>query len=393
MKDSKYILWLPSWYPNRLEPYNGDFIQRHAVAVAAFLPVNVIYVIKDPTGSLTKDVLMEEFANNGLVETIVYYYVKPKGITILDKLVSHFKYKKVYKQAIKQLFEKKGLPSLVHVHIALKAGVMARWIKNKFKVPFLITEQWTIYLNEARPNYRSVPIYLRRQWKKIFKEANGISVVSDYLGEQIQHLFKIKDYKVIPNVVDLELFSPITAANKDKKEFIHISTLGYQKNVEDILKAFSIIKKSNAPFTLHLVGPDNKALQQLAHDLKIDNDVLFHSEMPHIELVKLLQSSDALILFSRYETFGCVLIEANACGLPVIVSDIPVFHENVKEGVNGIFARNEDSNDLAAKILSFIKNEITFSTEEIVSETKKSFTFSRVGDLYSNWYRTIVKDI
>ena len=36
-----YILWLPSWYPNKLDPFDGDFIQRHAVAVSAFVPVHV----------------------------------------------------------------------------------------------------------------------------------------------------------------------------------------------------------------------------------------------------------------------------------------------------------------------------------------------------------------
>lgn len=71
-----------------------------------------------------------------------------------------------------------------------------------------------------------------------------------------------------------------------------------------------------------------------------------YEEMSQESLVKFLQPATALILVSSYETFGCVLIEANACGVPVIVSDIPVFHETVKQEVNGVFTKLNDSNHL-----------------------------------------------
>ena len=64
------IIWLASWYPNKTNLYNGDFIKRHAIAVAGKLPLSVIYVVKDQQGTITNDVRIEETKQNGLHEII-----------------------------------------------------------------------------------------------------------------------------------------------------------------------------------------------------------------------------------------------------------------------------------------------------------------------------------
>jgi len=56
------LLWLTGWYPNKTEPYAGDFIQRHAAAVALYHEVEVIHLVRDPDGIVTKDVLVGEDA-------------------------------------------------------------------------------------------------------------------------------------------------------------------------------------------------------------------------------------------------------------------------------------------------------------------------------------------
>ena len=67
------ILWLCSWYPDKCEPYNGDFIKRHAEAVSEFCDVHVLHIAKDTNGNITDDVKVERNEMNGLTEEIVYY--------------------------------------------------------------------------------------------------------------------------------------------------------------------------------------------------------------------------------------------------------------------------------------------------------------------------------
>jgi glycosyltransferase involved in cell wall biosynthesis len=100
-----------------------------------------------------------------------------------------------------------------------------------------------------------------------------------------------------------------------------------------------------------------------------------------------IKESDALILYSRYETFGCVLIEAFACGVPVIVTDIHVLHENVND-TNGLFVESENPIDLANKIISFISKKSLFNSNEISRVAIKNYSYEKVGLLLKEWYQT-----
>jgi glycosyltransferase involved in cell wall biosynthesis len=127
-------------------------------------------------------------------------------------------------------------------------------------------------------------------------------------------------------------------------------------------------------------------LRELVKQYGLEEDIQFHNEMPHLDLVKLIKKANALILYSRYETFGCVLIEANACGVPVIVSDIPVMHENVHNNFNGLFATNEDFNALAAQINYFIKSKHLFNNQQIAEQALKQYDYSLIGMQFRDWY-------
>lgn len=124
------VLWLCSWYPNKLKPFDGDFIQRHAQAVSSLHHVYVIFIKKDEDGIITKEVKEETQTHNNLTETIVYYRPLKTGISFFDKVISNRKFKKLYKEVIGKYISVNGKPALVHVHVALKAGMLAVWLKK-----------------------------------------------------------------------------------------------------------------------------------------------------------------------------------------------------------------------------------------------------------------------
>jgi glycosyltransferase involved in cell wall biosynthesis len=259
-----YILWLPSWYPSKLQPYNGDFIQRHARAAALYMNIEVIYVVKDEKGIITKKVKKEVTISGKLKETIIYYYHPESKFTLLSKLLSYLKYVRLYKRTIREQFKIKEKPQLINVVIALKAGIIGRWIKRTFGVEYVLSEHWTIYLKEAVPNFYASPLYNRIVCKKIFRDAKDVSVVSKYLGDRLQEIFDVPNLRVIPNVVDINVFNYSNAVNKNGNRFIHISTLDYQKNPEDIIKAFGIIKEKGFECVLNIIGPHVPYLKELA---------------------------------------------------------------------------------------------------------------------------------
>src|SRR5688572_180491 len=100
----KKILWLPSWYPNKTAPFDGDFIQRMAKATSLYAEIHVFFVVKDES---LKDSLVTNFAQNGnLYETIAYYNSSSLLSRVMPRGISWKKYFSIYKQLISNFIEK-----------------------------------------------------------------------------------------------------------------------------------------------------------------------------------------------------------------------------------------------------------------------------------------------
>ena len=384
-------MWLVSWYPNRLAPFNGDFIKRHAEAVSLYYDVQVIYVIRDVKGLVTKDVYTEELVKQGLAEKIIYYYSPSIRISIIDKYLSEAKYRKLYKQAVIDYISKSGEPALSHVHVGMKAGIIALWLKKMRLIPYVVTEHWSGFLPEADDKINDQPFYNRSLWRKVIAGASAFSAVSKHLADAVKRYAGLLQASVIPNVVDRSVFYP--AANKaNGLRVIHISGLEELKNVTDIIKAFAIVHQAYPSAILDIFGPDNRQLIEFAEKLSSANNIHFHTEVPQQQLAGFIRQSLALILYSSYETFGCVIIEANACGIPVIVSDIPVFHETVTEGINGFFAKVNDPQALAEKMIEVINVRASFNSNSIAATSSK-YSYEKIGKQFSDWYNEILSKI
>jgi glycosyltransferase involved in cell wall biosynthesis len=383
------VLWLPNWYPNQLDPYNGDFIQRHARATALYCKVDVICIVRDKEGKVTRSVKTEKNVSGNLNETIIYYYSNSFLPGIADRILSGLKYMRIYKKSIREYINQNGKPRCAHVHIADKNGLIAIWLKRTLQIPYLVSEQWTLFLQEAIPQFHSQSLWFRRMWKRVITNASGISVVSDYLGKALVSAGAPDNYKVIPNVVDHQIFYPAGDGPQNVSGFIHISLLNYQKNFIAILKAFELVKMAGHAFHLSVYGPVSKTLQEKVKQADLSKEVQFHGEVAQTILADRLRNSIALIQYSRYETFGCVIIEAHASGIPVIASEIPVHHETIVEGQNGVFVESENAKALADTIITFLKNRPPFSPKEISERTKKLYGYDKVGKTFYEWYQSL----
>jgi glycosyltransferase involved in cell wall biosynthesis len=382
------VLWLASIYPSKLFPYDGDFIQRHARATALFCEIEVLHIVKDENGKFTNDVKEIVDTHGPLTERIIYYMPAKTSIKIIDRLLSGLKYKRLSRAAVKKYIAHNGKPAFFHLHVAMKAGLTALWAKRKYNISYLLTEHWGGYLEEAVPNIRDYNSVYQHYWKKIITSATTTTFVSVYLQQ-----FMIKKYapgntQVIPNVVNTDIFFPVEKQPADKSRFIHISTMVYQKNTEAILQALALIK-DEFQFEALFYGPVTAKQKQLIAKSGLQDIVMLKGEVPQEELAKSMQQCDALILYSRFETFGCVLIEANACGIPVIVSELEVFHEIVEEGVNGIFVEGENPGALAEKIKHFVKQKDNFDKNLIARIAAEKYNYRQVGQLFMDLYKSI----
>lgn len=381
------ILWLCSWYPGKTDPFNGDFIQRHARAAAIYCDIHVIHLApvteKPETGHE-----VEWNQENGLTEQLVYYY---KNDSAIGKGLSHYRWLKQYKNLLRDYIGKQGKPDLVHVHIPMKAGILAIWLQKKFGIPFLITEHWGIYNDVAEDSYLLRSPLFRYFTRKIFSKAAGFISVSRFLADGVNQQVIKKEYKVIPNVADTRFFN-----FKEKEEgafcFIHVSNMVPLKNAEGILRAFAAMQKEYPEVTLQMVGDREPAIREMAASLDIfPGSLQFAGEIAYEEVAKVMQGADCLLLFSHIENSPCVIGEALCCGLPVIASRVGGIPELIDER-NGILVPAADETALLNAMKQIRQNFKQYNRQSIAIEAASRFGYETIGRQLNDSYTSLLSE-
>ena len=382
------VLWFASWYPTAIHPFDGDFIQRHAEAVSLYHDVQVFKVVRDKEGSITNDVVIKENERGRLRESIIYYYSRPIAVQFIDRIFSQLKYTRLYRKAIKEYLHTQGRPDLVHVHTGMKAGLLASWLMRRKGIPYVVTEHWAGFLPEADKRFEDLPAYFRYGWTRTIQQSKGVQAVSTYLANDLKRLFgKQLPVTVIANVVNTQVFYPGEARDTITMCFIHVSGAAFQKNSMAVIEAFSILNRDGVIARLKVFGSTQELLKEKANVYGLADSITFYGEVPQPVLAAHMREANALILYSRYETFGCVVIEANACGLPVIASDIPIMHELIKEGENGMFVKSEDPGELATALRSFSESPTTFDAARIAKDAGSKYGYESIGKIIGDWYK------
>src|SRR5665213_3438338 len=254
------ILFLASWYPSRVDFLNGDFIERHAKAIALKNDVTVIFISKDP--NLTKKKFEFTYEENGWLKVYKGYYKESESrFKIIRKLVSQFRYFKFLHTLYNQQSVKNGKPQLVHLYVPLKAGIYALYLRFFKQLNYVISEHHSIYM-PASGLYEKKSFVTKWLIKLIFKNASAVHTVSKELGKILTEKNLIKgNYKIIPNVVNTNIFFPSSISNTSHSNtthhFVTITGNVYHKNTDGIFRALKKVLEKTSNFQLHVVGPYN----------------------------------------------------------------------------------------------------------------------------------------
>ena len=388
MKDNPdYILWLPSWYPTEITPSNGDFIQRHAAATSLFRKIIILFVQKDERLEYGNTRL--EVKEEGNLITMIGYYGAGGNSGIIDKFRSFRQYRKLQKKMFAGILGKYGKPLLVHVHIAMNAGLLALYLKRKYQIPFLLTENWTGYYEQAVPNIHQENWILNQFRKQIFKETEMFLPVTNNLAETVNSNFQNVKFEVVPNVVDTSLFF-YTPVEVPVFRFIHASYLNYQKNPEGMIEAAIALKQQGYSFELHLIGNMDESLMNNCDEAGIlDKEVFFFEAVSYDQVAERMQQASAFLLFSRFENLPCVILEALCCGLPVISSNVGGIAEVINES-NGILLESEDVSALTAAMKNMMDTYSEYKREKISENASKLFSYRKVGSMYNAVYERLL---
>jgi glycosyltransferase involved in cell wall biosynthesis len=212
----------------------------------------------------------------------------------------------------------------------------------------------------------------RRSIRWALREADAVISVSQDLKRKIASLGVDEDkIEVHYNGVDTDLFKPIPeseaisrliARGVTREIFrggflLFVGNFYPVKGVRYLLEAFSIVSELAPRLSLVLVGDgvERKDLEVLARDLGLKDRTWFVGRRPHEEIALWMNAAEMLCLPSLSEGLPNVILEAHACGIPVVASDVGGVKEVLKEGEGGYLCRSGDPNSLAQAIFRALR--------------------------------------
>ena len=306
------------------------------------------------------------------------HVIGTKGLNIPG--VRGLMFKKNAKKALEKLLEKEDI-DIIHGHYLFPAGAAAVEVGKKHNIKTYVTAHGS----DMFELYKSQP-WIRSTIRNVLKDADGVFAVSNALKHEIvaTGVVGIADkIKLSWNSVDIDKFSPKQNTTfkdehklTDKPIVMFVGNLIKRKNVDSLLEAKKI---ANSDYDLVVVG-DGPMYKNLTKKVKEENirDVIFTGSRSDVENV--IPSCDVLILPSFSESFGLVLIEALACGKPVIGSDVGGITEIINDDV-GLLVNPKKVSSIA-KAIDKIINDENFRVVLSMNARNRALDFSEVDIPY-----------
>jgi N-acetyl-alpha-D-glucosaminyl L-malate synthase BshA len=285
---------------------------------------------------------------------------------------------------------------LLHVHYAIphaSAAFLAKQIllTQGIHIPVVTTLHGTdITLVGKDPSFEPVVTFSINQ-------SDGVTTVSESLKQDTYAHFDVKkDIHVIPNFIDFERFRrqdkghfKMAICPQNEKLLVHTSNFRKVKRIQDVLHVFAEVRKK-IPSKLLLVGdgPERASMEMLSRELEIAQDVRFLGKLDAVEEV--LSIADLFLMPSESESFGLAALEAMACEVPVVSSNIGGIPELNTHGFSGFTAEVGDIKAMVQHSLHILDdaNLPTFRANAL--KRAQDFELSKILPMYEQLYEKVL---
>ncbi|RCW64932.1 N-acetyl-alpha-D-glucosaminyl L-malate synthase BshA [Saliterribacillus persicus] len=243
---------------------------------------------------------------------------------------------------------------------------------------------------------------LKKMIKYGIEKSDAVTAVSHNLVNQTKDMLDIeKPMHVLYNFINENDYFPQPnqllrnkyQIKEDEKILIHVSNFRKVKRVQDVIYAFEKIRRK-IPAKLFLVGdgPEYCEIHMLVKKLGLIDDVLFLGKQKNIP--ELLSISDMKLLLSEKESFGLVLLEAMACGVPCIGTNAGGIPEVIKDNENGYIVPVGDIEATADKAIELLTDEKKWKqfSKEAINHVKTQFNSSEILAGYENLYKSAIRN-
>jgi glycosyltransferase involved in cell wall biosynthesis len=349
------VLFISPWYPSRVYPSLGPFVREHAKAAGRFAEVQVLH--------LTSDRRIREAEGQQLVDRGRYWELYEEQDCRLSEglkthrlwhrkpgipLAGYLGYLWAVVQGVLAVRRQGFRPDLLHANVydsVLPTLLAGKWLG----LPVVASEHTSAFAEK---------ILGRSELLKARLALGAVSFllpVSSRLAESIRQSGVLpRRLEVVPNIVDPEVFFPASSDGRveggQRLLFAGRLTSDDSKGLGVLLSALALLG-DKTQWTLRVVGdgPGRAAYESLAETLGLESRIEFLGHLRPEAVPSVMREADLFVHPSFHETFGCVVLEALACGLPVVASQISPLDDLVVPGCGELF-RVGNSADLADKL-------------------------------------------
>ncbi len=282
---------------------------------------------------------------------------------------------------------------LIHAHFTFPDGAVAARLSRRYSVPYIITEQspWLPWM--ARPGLvRESSLWAARRSARVV-------AISQSVYHEIAELTGAPDkVVVIPDGVDGDAFTPGDSGDSwNPDQILFVGFINYVKGVDVLLRAMERLIQRRPGTRLVIVGGSyyrgkrilEDELRKMVIDLGLTKWVHFAGTMPLPALVQKMRESAVLVLPSRSESFGSVLVEALACGTPVVATRCGGPEDIVTDEV-GVLVPKEDPEALAGALEKVLASRGTYSPARLREHALGRFGWDTVARRYVDLFHEIL---
>jgi glycosyltransferase involved in cell wall biosynthesis len=387
------IVVLPSFYPMKLNYVRGNFFEEQTrLLKRKGADVTIIFnenrSLKSFTLKKLKHIYFQtqfELEDNLPVLRRLAWNVVPTKFALGQSIwiKSSIKLVEIY-------IKKYGKPDLFHVHCAINAGSVALYFKKKYNIPYLITEHSSFFLLAKISDFQKSEVF------NIYDKADKVIAVSNsfksLLSEKIG--FNKDRIDVIANYIDTDFFNPNSPLKypylNNENVMFTVCHHEYNKRLDRLIDSFELVLKVYPNWILIIGGSGSQTehLKIKVRELHRGNNIIFTGFLSKEEVRDHMNRATLFVLPSDVETFGVVLIEAMAMGIPVVATASGGPQDIITEDTGVIVDLNVVS--LADGLLKVINNLKNYDKNKIRSKALKDFSGENIADKYVNLYSKVV---
>jgi glycosyltransferase involved in cell wall biosynthesis len=370
------VLITPEWYPDAARPYFGVFCREQARAAARAHDVVVLTWKYDST--LRLPFRIERFVDEG-VRT---FRVRFRG-TRVPKTPGAFKLAGIA-AVLLELRRQGWKPDVVHAHEYV-AGRVALLIGRVLRRSVVVSEHYSGFVEDNLNEHQ------KAMARDVFARADIVCPVSQDLERRLRVLTPEGRFETVANVIDESVFHP-PAGPKHRRDDVSLVTVGQlieRKGHAQLVEALSVLESCpSATLTVVGEGPCGNELRSLTASLDLETRVRFLGGQPKHRIADILRGSDVFVLPSLSENLPCALLEALACGLPVVASRVGGVPEIIDDGL-GVTVEPGSTHALAAGIDTVVSRLDRYDQTHIAATARSKYGYHAVAEQWSGVYSAV----